>query len=157
VKEAKTEGSRLGITAFSLYVLMPMMVVLVFIGAMLTMGSSAANGKHHLIFLALSLMAFVLIVIGSVHVMVRGLLRRERDNSMNYVTFSLEPTLISLLGLQLFFACVAILIGHEGEISKVAFNPQGTKIITASSDRTCRMWDAETGDCLQARRSARSC
>lgn len=30
------------------------------------------------------------------------------------------------------------LIGHEGEISKVAFNPQGTRIITASSDKTCR-------------------
>ena len=30
-------------------------------------------------------------------------------------------------------ACQAILIGHEGEISKVCFNPQGTKILTASS------------------------
>jgi len=41
--------------------------------------------------------------------MVRGLLRRERDNTQNYVTFSLEPTFIGLLGFQLFFACVAIL------------------------------------------------
>jgi len=46
-------------------------------------------------------------------------------------------------------ACQAILIGHEGEISKVCFNPQGSKILTASSDKTARLWDVETGDCLQ--------
>jgi len=46
-------------------------------------------------------------------------------------------------------ACIAILIGHEGEISKVQFSPNGAKIITASSDRTCRLWAVETGECLQ--------
>lgn len=46
-------------------------------------------------------------------------------------------------------ACQSILIGHEGEISKVAFNPQGVRILTASSDKTARLWDVETGDCLQ--------
>merc|ERR1740130_953122 len=65
-------------------------------------------------------------------------------------------------------ACLAILIGHEGEISKVrlwsiihhsasntifllqvCFNPQGTKILTASSDKTSRLWDCESGECLQ--------
>jgi dynein assembly factor with WDR repeat domains 1 len=46
-------------------------------------------------------------------------------------------------------ACQAILIGHEGEISKVTFNPQGTKILTASSDKSARLWEVETGDCLQ--------
>lgn len=41
-------------------------------------------------------------------------------------------------------------VGHEGEISKVAFNPQGTRVLTASSDKTCRLWDAaESGECLQ--------
>jgi WD40 repeat protein len=39
--------------------------------------------------------------------------------------------------------------GHDGEISKVAFSPSGARVITASSDRTARIWDAETGDCLQ--------
>jgi dynein assembly factor with WDR repeat domains 1 len=38
------------------------------------------------------------------------------------------------------------LLGHEGEISKVSFNMQGNKIITASSDRTCRIWNADTGN-----------
>jgi dynein assembly factor with WDR repeat domains 1 len=66
-------------------------------------------------------------------------------------------------------ACISILVGHEGEISKVSrpsaaqraslrfptaslqvqFNPQGNRIITASSDKTCRMWSVETGECLQ--------
>lgn len=46
-------------------------------------------------------------------------------------------------------ACHAILAGHEGEISKVAFNPQGSRILTASSDKTARLWETETGDCLQ--------
>ncbi|RYY85910.1 hypothetical protein EON63_06685 [archaeon] len=46
-------------------------------------------------------------------------------------------------------ACHAILTGHEGEISKVAFNPQGSRVLTASSDKTARIWETETGDCLQ--------
>jgi dynein assembly factor with WDR repeat domains 1 len=46
-------------------------------------------------------------------------------------------------------ACQAILIGHEAEISKVTFNPQGSKVLTASSDKVARLWEAETGDCLQ--------
>lgn len=38
--------------------------------------------------------------------------------------------------------------GHDGEISKVEFNPKGTKIITAGVDKTARIWSAETCDCL---------
>lgn len=33
-------------------------------------------------------------------------------------------------------------LGHSSEISKVCFNAQGSKVITASSDKTCRVWDA---------------
>ena len=36
--------------------------------------------------------------------------------------------------------------GHSGEISKIAFNPQGSKLITAGVDQTARIWNAETGD-----------
>lgn len=46
-------------------------------------------------------------------------------------------------------ACTAILLGHEGEISKICFNPQGSKVMTASSDRTCRLWSVDTGAELQ--------
>ena len=32
---------------------------------------------------------------------------------------------------------------------KIKFNPQGNKVITASSDKTCRIWSTETGSELQ--------
>ena len=46
-------------------------------------------------------------------------------------------------------ACIALLQGHDNEISKISFNPQGNKIITASSDKTCRIWSTETGNEIQ--------
>ena len=46
-------------------------------------------------------------------------------------------------------ACTSVLTGHEGEISKITFNPQGSRILTASSDKTSRLWDVESGECLQ--------
>jgi len=42
-----------------------------------------------------------------------------------------------------------LLQGHENEISKIQFNPQGNKIITASSDQTCKVWSCDTGNELQ--------
>lgn len=35
--------------------------------------------------------------------------------------------------------CIAELLGHQGEISKVSFNPSGNKIITGSADNTARI------------------
>lgn len=43
-----------------------------------------------------------------------------------------------------------VLVGHTKSISKVKFNSQGTKILTASEDSTARIWDVETGDELQS-------
>ena len=43
------------------------------------------------------------------------------------------------------FTCTNVLEGHEGEISKAVFNPQGTKILSASFDHTARLWDVESG------------
>ncbi len=47
------------------------------------------------------------------------------------------------------FECTNVLEGHEGEISKVIFNPQGDKILSGGFDQTARLWDAETGKPLQ--------
>ena len=46
-------------------------------------------------------------------------------------------------------ACLAVLVGHEGEISKISFSPSGHRIITAASDRACRVWNVSDGECLQ--------
>lgn len=32
---------------------------------------------------------------------------------------------------------------------QTCFNPQGTRILTASSDKFARLWDVESGECLQ--------
>ena len=44
---------------------------------------------------------------------------------------------------------MSILSGHEEEVSKVQFNPSGTKILTASSDKTAKIWKSETGELEQ--------
>lgn len=32
---------------------------------------------------------------------------------------------------------------------KITFNPQGTRLLTASADKTARLWDPFSGDCKQ--------
>ncbi|CAH8434772.1 unnamed protein product [Heterobilharzia americana] len=41
---------------------------------------------------------------------------------------------------------LSTLIGHEGEVSKVCFNSRGSLVMTASADKTARLWDSETGE-----------
>jgi WD40 repeat protein len=43
-----------------------------------------------------------------------------------------------------------VLAGHTGWVFSVAFSPEGQKIVSASYDRTVRVWDAATGESRQA-------
>ena len=44
--------------------------------------------------------------------------------------------------------CVAILIGHEGDIASVAFHPRMATIATGSADKVVRLWDLD-GNCVE--------
>ena len=35
--------------------------------------------------------------------------------------------------------------GHTSKVVSAAFSPDGSRLVTASSDRTVRQWDARTG------------
>jgi hypothetical protein len=43
---------------------------------------------------------------------------------------------------------IAVLSGHEYEVKSAAFSPDGSRIVTASSDKTARVWDAATGKAI---------
>lgn len=40
-------------------------------------------------------------------------------------------------------------IANTKTFLQITFNPQGTRVLTASSDKTARIWDPETGECKQ--------
>jgi pre-mRNA-processing factor 17 len=46
--------------------------------------------------------------------------------------------------------CLRTFLGHSQAVKDVAFNNKGTKFLSASYDRTIKIWDTETGKCIQA-------
>ena len=47
------------------------------------------------------------------------------------------------------FKCLKTLKGHSDDVYSVAYSPDGTKIVSGSTDGTIKIWDANTGACLQ--------
>ena len=50
------------------------------------------------------------------------------------------------------FKLFQTLEGHSGKINFVSYSLDGEKIVSASDDKTLRIWDAETGYCLNVLR-----
>ena len=45
-------------------------------------------------------------------------------------------------------AALAMLSGHTGLVNSAAFSPDDRRIVTASNDKTARLWDDKTGTAL---------
>ncbi|MEL6159679.1 MAG: NB-ARC domain-containing protein [Cyanobacteria bacterium J06627_32] len=39
--------------------------------------------------------------------------------------------------------------GHQNWVCSVAFSPDGTRLVSGSADRTLKLWDTSTGECLK--------
>jgi WD40 repeat protein len=70
-----------------------------------------------------------------------GVLDSEEEWKVRWERFG-DPFLVHD---QTYATELKILRGHESNVRTGVFSPDGTQILTASDDRTARLWDAKTG------------
>ena len=75
-------------------------------------------------------------------------LRPEFTNRVVTEILNKYPQLRSHILEQIEIPCAKTLTGHARPITSVAFSPDGTKIVTGSWDKTAKVWNAKTGECL---------
>jgi WD domain, G-beta repeat len=79
------------------------------------------------------------LVFSPAHSLIRGLFVMEQPKLI-----TIKPTMRDKWS-----ACVQTLEGHSGEVTSVAFSHDSTRLASASSDKTVKMWDGNSGKCLQ--------
>ena len=52
--------------------------------------------------------------------------------------------------------CLQMLEGHSDSVCSVAFSHDSTRLASASSDETVKIWDPSNGECLQTLKGQRS-
>jgi WD40 repeat protein len=45
-------------------------------------------------------------------------------------------------------AIVGLFEGHSGSVNSIAFSPDGIRVASGSSDKTLRIWDAQTSQVI---------